>query len=44
VDRDLVVESAQQHAAAITARAMLETCGSAGLGCTFPVIIWSLKQ
>ena len=25
-------------------RAMLETCGSAGMGCTFPVIIWSLKQ
>ena len=28
----------------VPARAMLETCGSAGMGCTFPVIIWSLKQ
>lgn len=25
-------------------RAMLETCGWPGRGCTFPVIIWSLKQ
>jgi hypothetical protein len=26
------------------ARAMLETCGPAGMGCTFPVTVSSLKQ
>ena len=24
--------------------AIAETCGSAGLGCTFPVTVWSFKQ
>ena len=41
---DLYVFPGQGSTVFVMDGAMLETCGSAGKGCTFPVTEWSLKQ